>query len=203
MDVQTITMDRGPALEAFREYRDAVRLRHDDEDEAIMRGYRELARGGRLVRLDDVLRAGGVDGAGRPRLAVARADYPFVHLDIDKPWRDDHATAVFASADDSWEARTARAWHRVHRVRNFEGLTGGHEGYHRRATVPIVPPSLRPRGSLKRYHVLWEVEEWATRPAPPRDPYLLRRCGGDLWAVLAQWDLTDLERAVLAGRTDD
>jgi len=33
---------------------------------------------------------------------------------------------------------------------------------------------------------------------PPRDPALIRHIRGDLWAVLAVWDLTELERAVLA-----
>ncbi|MGH3300400.1 MAG: hypothetical protein ACRDOK_01755 [Streptosporangiaceae bacterium] len=35
---------------------------------------------------------------------------------------------------------------------------------------------------------------------PPRDPALLRWIRGDLWAVVAQWDLTELERAVLSSR---
>jgi hypothetical protein len=42
------------------------------------------------------------------------------------------------------------------------------------------------------------VEEW-TR-VPPRDPALLRHIRGDLWVVLAVWDLTDLERLVLSQR---
>lgn len=40
--------------------------------------------------------------------------------------------------------------------------------------------------------------EWA--PVPPTDPFLLRHLGGTLYVVLAQWDLTPLEKAVLAGR---
>lgn len=38
------------------------------------------------------------------------------------------------------------------------------------------------------------------QPVPPTDPLLLRHLHGDLYAVLAAWDLTPLERAVLAGR---
>jgi hypothetical protein len=34
----------------------------------------------------------------------------------------------------------------------------------------------------------------------PRDPALIRRVAGDLWTVLSVWDLTELERAVLAQR---
>lgn len=32
------------------------------------------------------------------------------------------------------------------------------------------------------------------------DPALLKHIGGDLYAVLATWDLTELERSVLGGR---
>ena len=44
--------------------------------------------------------------------------------------------------------------------------------------------------------ILWEAE-WET---VPRDPLLLRHLAGGLYAVMASWDLTPLERAVLKGR---
>ena len=43
---------------------------------------------------------------------------------------------------------------------------------------------------MRGFHVLWEVESWT--PEPPRDPALLRHLRGDLWSVLAVWDLTEL-----------
>jgi len=63
--------------------------------------------------------------------------------------------------------------------------------------VPPVPPGLRPASAIGNYHVLWEAEWERVAPA---DPALLKHIGGDLYAVLAVWDLTELERAVLAGR---
>jgi hypothetical protein len=75
------------------------------------------------------------------------------------------------------------------------------------ALVPMIPAAVRltlPTGTTDRdSFILWEVEEWADRrigSRADRDPYLLRHLGGDLWAVLAEWDLTELERAVMAGR---
>jgi hypothetical protein len=51
---------------------------------------------------------------------------------------------------------------------------------------------------MQNYHVLFEAV-WSK--APPSDPFLLRRLGkGDLWLVLAMWDLTEVERAALAAR---
>ncbi len=67
-----------------------------------------------------------------------------------------------------------------------------------RAIMPLIPAHLRPRQALENYHVLWEAE-WSR--VVPRDPFLLRRLGkGDLWLVVAAWDLTEVERAALQSR---
>jgi hypothetical protein len=63
-----------------------------------------------------------------------------------------------------------------------------------RAIVPTVPPLLRPRHKLSGYTILWEAD-WTNEA--PVDPALLKHLGGDLYAVVAVWDLTELERAVL------
>jgi hypothetical protein len=66
--------------------------------------------------------------------------------------------------------------------------------------LPLVPLPLRPKRALTNYHVLWEAE-W--RRAVPVDPLLLRRLGkGDLWLVVAQWDLTPVEVAALSTRVN-
>jgi hypothetical protein len=57
---------------------------------------------------------------------------------------------------------------------------------------------VRPRRGIENHHVLWEAI-W--QPAPPVDPMLPRRIGeADLWVVCAAWELTEVERAVLASR---
>jgi hypothetical protein len=50
------------------------------------------------------------------------------------------------------------------------------------------------------YHVLWDAV-WT--PEPPIDPLLLKHCGGSLYAIVAAWDLTPLEQAVMRGRIGD
>ena len=67
------------------------------------------------------------------------------------------------------------------------------------AIVPSIPPLHRPHDSLENYWLLWEAE-W-TRP--PVDPALLKHLGLNLYAVLAVWDLTPLEQAVLRGRSTE
>jgi hypothetical protein len=70
------------------------------------------------------------------------------------------------------------------------------------AMVPLVPPEHRPPRGWGDRLLLWEADDWtwASSPAPPHDPALLRPIGGDLYAVEAVWDLTEIERLVLAGR---
>lgn len=211
MQLDTITMDRHAARKAFLEYRQAIRDdRHDQlakEDEQIMRAYREAAKGVSLIRLTDTLRAGGtttIEGRHRwqrtilqrevPRLAVARADVAKVWTDgIDrdggcelrfKPERlmTNETRARFQIATGTFPEDEAR--------QNW-GLT-------LLAMAPTIPPAIRPRHHLRNYHLLWEAE-WSVEPTPPTDPALLKHLGGDLYAVLGVWDLTDLERAVLAG----
>jgi hypothetical protein len=104
MNLPVIEMEKEQAQEAFREYRDAVRagpkekfleVRREYEamDRAVMRGYKEIAKGNSLLRLSEAIRLGGtqqltwtgerwrndrwenVTYVGTfPRLAITRAD---------------------------------------------------------------------------------------------------------------------------------
>ena len=59
MKLHTISMDRNDARKTFLAYCTAVRGRDDDEDQKIMRGYRELAKGNQLILLNRTIKAGG------------------------------------------------------------------------------------------------------------------------------------------------
>lgn len=208
MELATIEMPADEAQRLFEEYRDAVHQRHDEEDEAIMRGYKALAKGQQVINLPQALRQGGVTSisvGGRfrdavtdvtvPRLAVARAN----------------RTTVWTYGIDDTGRCTMQTKRDPHVNNNFDVFrlhAGSFDPGQRdpdawqspriRAVVPNVPPRLRPRAGLHNFHVLFEAE-WGLEPEPPYDPALLRHIGGDLYAVLAVWDLTEIERAVLAG----
>lgn len=212
MNLATIKMPRSKAREKFLEYRKSVRERHNAEEEQIMRGYRELANGRQLISLAETIRAGGLveriekrydyEQKGQvlvtvrlPALACCRAHlgecWVATNVGISKS-----GEAVF-SPDPYYRGLRDRI-----AVSGFEGLVYSHGDY--RAMVPLVPPALRPVHHLRNYYVLWEADwEKARPPHPPRDPALLKRIGGDLFAVLAVWDLSELERAVLAGRRSE
>lgn len=188
MDLQTIAMPRGEALQAFRDYRAAVRERFNKEDAALMRGYKALAKGRQVLDVHDAFRQAGVDARGRPRLAISRADLPRVFM---VRWRS--GAVCFSRRAEWWrEAGTA-----FYRIKFPDGTLPATENrVEAVALVPIIPPRFRPVRALRGYHVLWEAE-WQD---VPRDPLLLKHLSGALYAVLAVWDLTPLERAVLRGR---
>lgn len=209
MELATIEMPIEEAEQAFEEYRTAVRERHDDEDKRIMQGYRALARGQQVIRLSRTITAGGTDfltirkrwNAGIkidvtvPKLAVARANRETVWTyGVDdrggcvmQTKRDPHVNNrfdVMRFPEGTFGAAQDNDWGHLPRIR---------------AVVPNIPPRLRPRTGLGNFHILFEAE-WGIDPEPPVDPALLKHIGGDLYAVIATWDLTELERAVLAGR---
>lgn len=187
MDLKSIEMDRTEAKRAFIEYKNAVHERHDAEDEEIMRGYRELARGRQVLHLTQTIAAAGADELGRPKLACLRACAEWCWLEVRS-----NGGVVFM--EERWRPR-AKARSIELQAGTLPARSNWLSGV--RAMVPPVPPRFRPKAELSNFHVLWEAE-WSE--SPPEDPALLKHIGGDLYAVLAVWDLTELERSVLTRR---
>lgn len=197
MNLATITMPRREAEEKLRAYRRALHRRADAEYSAAAKGYAALANGRALLNLEDVVANAPVDAVGRPRLAVCRADRRQVRLH----WERGSSRALFTADTKGWwrDGRWPLLETRCPMGRPCPG-TSALTGF---ALVPMVPADHRPSGPLRNFHVLWEVEAWADRPfgaQPDRDPYLLQHLEGALYIVVAAWDLTDLERAIMAGR---
>jgi hypothetical protein len=188
MDVATISMPADAARAKYDEYREAIRGNPNvtKEDRAILMGYKSLAGGRSILNLFDSFRATGVDSADRPRLAVVRADFARVYCRFYWTGRCEfNSHARFRAYRGQWKTELP------------DGVLPRHRQYVEcTALVPIIPVPLRPKDDLARYHVLWEAD-WQ---AVPTDPMLLRHLSGSLYTVLAVWDLTSLERAVLAGR---
>ena len=204
MNVETITMDPAEAREKLKITRTLLHRRADEEYEALAAGYQALGEGTPLINLPDVIRAGGFDEKKRPNLAIARADRKQVKWER---WRGSETgafdTRKASSSSPAWPTLVRRV--SVPPELITEDGPRWQRGY---ALVPIVPPDVRAtvKGQLRDYFILWEVEEWSDRrigAQPDRDPYLLKHLHGDLYAVVAQWDLTELERAVTAGRAQE
>ena len=177
--LQTITP--GAAAELYRKYQEhrAYQTPYDAEIASI---YKQIARGRTVIRALESIRAAGLDTEGFPRLAIAPA-----HLTVCR-WSAGTNSCVYGPVG---RTRAERNFVRM----DWPGIGSGRRQWAGEAVVPLIPVHLRPKRGLQNYHVLWEAE-WTKRY--PVDPFLLRRFGGDAWLVVAAWDLTDVERAVMS-----
>lgn len=163
-------------------------------DREIMSAYQKLAQGKLVIKALESITTAGVDDNGLPKLAIARADATMCHLSmhgnggarmstVTRHGRRTHVSRNGFNTVFEFPAKTfpdRSSW------RNAEAL------------VPQAPLHMRPKRAMQNYHCLFEAD-WTK--APPIDPFLIRRIGkADLWLVLAMWDLTEVERSVLAGR---
>lgn len=188
MQTTPIVLDRAKARELFRAYK-AHQHYSAPMDREIQRTYQLIAQGRVVIRALESIKQAGLNEQGLPKLAIARATADSAYLTLGS-----QGGAIFADAE------RYQNHHRNMYLRLPDGSFTGvkHNWRPHRAIMPVIPIHLRPKRGLANYHVLWEAE-WL--PIPPRDPLLLRRIGkGDMWLVVAAWDLTEVERAALAAR---
>lgn len=188
MEALKVEVSAEHARQCLREYQ-LHRDRATPIDDEIARTYRLISQGKVVIQALESIRAAGLDATNKPKLAIARADAKRCRY---QGWQDGRVN--FRNPDKGWTARTC---HFEFPPGSFPGCdTKWSDEYH--SIVPMIPLKFRPETSLEKYHILWEAE-WSR--VVPVDPMLLRRLGkGDLWLVVAAWDLTPVERAALAAR---
>jgi hypothetical protein len=184
-----VTISKETARELWRAYQ-THRHYSTPIDREVMAAYQKLAQGKLVIKALESVATAGVDDKGLPKLAIARADAKLCRLTM----RGD-GSAIMATGNGGVSRRDTTSTVR------FEFAPGTFPAARWRnaeSVVPHPPLHLRPKRALQNYHVLYEAI-WSK--APPVDPFLIRRLGkGDLWLVLAMWDLTSVERAALAAR---
>lgn len=184
MDVPIIQMDHDAVLKKYEVYRASVRQQHNAVDAALEKGYKALSQGKQLIDLHAALASAGLNEKGLPNLAITRAHAPI---------------CFWSSNGKGGGAFTMDRWPRSNATRRIihipDGIFPRGQWGSGKAIVPYIPLEYRPHRGLHNYHILWEAE-WESIPI---DPFLLRHCAGSLYIVLAQWDLTPLEQAVLKG----
>jgi hypothetical protein len=228
MQVETQSMDPRIAAIYYRDYRHKVRAHREErrkkleaeakaagrelgririettrmekEDEELLAAYRALSRGQRILNINSVFRNCGLTEMHLPELALARADWTNCHIhSVNNEW------VVFSSESYlGWRGLPSTKQIRLHRSLFDESVWNTRVRMDKKlrslpykAIVPTIPAHLRPTGDLSDYHILWEAK-W--EPIPPVDPILLQKIGETTYIVLAQWDLTPIEQAVLEGR---
>lgn len=193
MNVEKIEVGRAKAKELYRAYKTHQHYQKPI-DHAIQRAYQLIAQGRVIIKALESIKVAGVNEQGFPKLAICNAAAERCRVELRHS-----GTAEFTRA-----RRYVNSQDRTNVFRfpagSFPTWEHGKNGPWSRAAegiVPIVPIHLRPKRALANYHVLWEAE-WTQ--VVPKDPYLLRRLSGDMWLVVAAWDLTEVERAALATR---
>lgn len=194
MNVATMTMPVEQARVKLKAYRAQIHRRADAEYEAAAKGYEAMAQGKRLIDLHTVFRETGWDAKGRPKLAIARADRRNVELSVGTHQIQFNAGSrnVSQRAGSNLIVSIPTAVMPDHPYKTEVWKMGRAQ-----SVVPMVPADVRPNVNLADCFILWEA---AWLPVPDRDPFLLKHIHGTLYAVLAEWDLTELERAIIAGR---
>ncbi len=180
--------------QAYKEWKTYIKGVKDNPKDIFLKDmkavYNQLKSGRKVIDFYKVFDAAGIHNKWEPRIAIAPANLRIVYCSYYK-----NGEVVFKAESESWRRNpfmTIKA----------DPLPNEYFGQYEYAKelktpVPKIPASLRPKGDLSRYWILWEVEKWETIP---KDPYLLKRLTKNIFVILAGWDLTELERSVIAGR---
>ena len=200
--IKEFDIPKEKAYKAWKKHVSLLKTRRDEGLEILRGAYYHASRGHKIIDIYQSMQNAGLDKNGWPQLAICRADGQEACFH-----RRGEGAGLFHQEDlDHWRTRGGN--------RNSVLLPKGTfmdlpiEGYpnqsnnYRYAIIPTIPAEHHPTGQLERFYILWEVEQWHKRsqiPIPPIDPFLLKRLSRNLFAVLAEWDLTPLERAVIKG----
>lgn len=210
MQVEKLAIPKRKAEEEFQAlkvaFKQNTKLRREEIRQDLKKVYGFLRHGKKILDIYESFKNAGLNEKGEPKLAIVRADSKTVLCE-----RNTDGSVNFLH--DRGKKETFRSRWKLRGDKNdvklppktFEWLKEFNSLYwsNRSLTtiVPIIPAKIlvkEVKVLLKNFHILWEVEEW--KPAPPHDPILLKKLTPNLYGVLATWNLTKLERAVIRGR---
>lgn len=169
-------------------------------ERGTLAAYSALNDGRVIIDLQATLKRGSNDYDG--------SSYVVPHLAISRPMDRRVWVKVFPSGVIDFHHRRGVLGRPSGRP--FYSLTPGRGDRSERwrtslASVPTIPPEIRKAhpDALRnnRYLLIWEAtwQGWKQHtPRPPIDPALLEQVAGNLYAVVAVWDLTPVELAALS-----
>lgn len=211
MNVEELTIPQKKAEAEFQALKQAfkqnTKLKRDEIRQDLKKAYGFLRHGRKIIDLQESFKKAGLNKDGSPKLAIVRADSRHVILT-----RSADGSARFWH-DRGLKNTTLRSWWRWRGDKDDVTFPAGVFEWHKNengyghktgnlmTVVPIIPAKIlvkEVKVLLKNFHILWEVEEW--KPIPPKDPILLKRLTPNLYGILATWNLTKLERAIIRGR---
>lgn len=185
MNTSLIKVEWTEACRQYRLYRELPEKHQTAETRALRRAYWHAKQGKPIIDLYAAFKEAGVNSDDDPRLAFARATAHTAEF-----YRRSNGSGDFCSAGMA-DFRLPE--------NTFSSLSGA-SWKHLKTQVPMIPGPIQARikGNLSRFYILWEVEKW---DAIPVDPYLLLKLSKNLFVVMAEWNLTPLEQAIVHGRS--
>lgn len=227
MNAETISMDPGTARERYQEYlasvrrhrekREATRLARakeihkelykvrvektqmEKEDELLRDAYRELANGNLVIDVCKAIVTAGLNDQLLPNLAICRADSQRCRIQTQAAsvLRFNRTTTTYRPlAEHIVDIRVSSEMYEKLNITSMRQKANVPLLHHVSAIVPTIPPHLRPEDP-ENYFILWEAVWDKTAPV---DPFLLKKLNDVFYVVVAEWDLTEVERAVLESR---
>ncbi len=211
MEVEQLTLPKEKAETEFTALRQALKqnatLRKEQIRRDMLAVYGHLRHGKKVIDIYESFQKAGLNKDGDPKLAICRADAKQCYC-----YKFKDGSALFA--DQRWITVPRKTFADIRLpagtfkwiplkpeipLDNWQNDIKGNKNIE--TPVPIIPAKIlvnEVNVLLKNYHILWEVEEW--KPVPPKDPILLKQLTPNLFGVLATWNLTALERAIIRGR---
>lgn len=198
MQLNKIEMPQDEAKEKWREQCRIIRENGSvkEYDTTLKRVYHALSQGHDVLDIVDVMKHCPFNKMSQPRLAIARTDAKNCYFhrrsygggwfsDDGSTWggpKKHHVTLPANTFKDSpWASQEVKPF--------------GSKRVVLKTAVPEIPAQIMQDRNPKRYYVLWEVDHWSK--LPPSDPLLLRTLGTTIFEIIDEWELTDLEYAVM------
>lgn len=207
-NIEELSMAQEEAKKQLKDLKELFKANRLTKDNKIYmdlkRVYGHMTHGGKVIDIYKAFKDTGLKN-GNPKIAICRAGAKKCYLA-----KQTDGSAVFSHLDPGRGARyEARKSYKEILIPagtfNWIRKDGGTPRYRSEihdvqvsTIAPLIPPHIliaKVKYNLRNYHILWEVEEW--KPEPPRDPILLKQITPNLFGVLATWDLTEIERAII------
>ena len=157
--------------------------------------YYNLSKGFKIIDIYEAFKSQGLTENEEPKIAICRADIKNVIFQ-----KESEGRGLFTDNTGAWGRSKFDVQLPSYTFKEFTLIDGSQWAIKNKsisAPTPVIPAEIMPDGKLENYYILWEVEEW--KPVPPKDPILLKRISPNLFAVIATWNLTKIEQAVMKG----
>lgn len=189
MQLDEMTLTKEEATAKWKEYVEAKKVSKDPIYKELAAVYNQVKAGRKIIDIYKLIPKGGTHSNHHPKLAIVTAT------------AKECLCRISANGDVRYVPRFR--WKRSEVIEIKQAFpeipnVNRWQTYDLKAPVPIIPPQFMPKKMRADYFILWEVDEW--KLIPPTDPWLLRRLTKNLFVAIVGWDLTEIEKAVMAGK---